>query len=113
MSMLGEIAPECKSTVGLSNISNGTPTHLRPYLNRTHLIMLMRYGLYSAIVDAFDPELVKIARGEMPEIVDLVHRVMDGDKPDLSSLNKREVEYVKTVRVITGESLYSNSWLEI
>ncbi|MBI4180339.1 MAG: dihydropteroate synthase, partial [Chloroflexi bacterium] len=37
MSMLGEIAPGCKSIVGLSNISNGTPAHLRPYLNRTYL----------------------------------------------------------------------------
>ncbi|MFC2025054.1 dihydropteroate synthase [Chloroflexota bacterium] len=113
MSMLGDIAPGCKSTVGLSNISNGAPAHLRPPLNRTYLIMLMRYGLYSAIVDIFDSELVKIARGEMPEIVDLVHRVMDGEKPDLSSLSQKEVEYVKTVRVLTGESLYSHSWLEI
>jgi cobalamin-dependent methionine synthase I len=113
MTMLGEIAPGCRSTVGLSNISNGTPTHLRPPLNRTYLIMLMRYGLYSAIVDAFDSELMKIARGEMPEIVDLVHRVMDGDKPDLSSLSQKEIEYVKTARVLTGDSLYSHSWLEI
>ncbi len=113
MSMLGDIAPGCKSTVGLSNVSNGTPAHLRPQLNRTYLIMLMRYGLHSAIVDAFDTELIKIARGEMPEIVDLVHRVMDGEKPDLSSLSQKEVEYAKTVRVLTGESLYSHSWLEI
>jgi len=113
MSMLGEIAPGCKSTVGLSNISNGTPAHLRPYLNRTYLIMLMRYGLHSAIADVFDPELIKIARGEIPEIVDLVHRVMDGYKPDLSSLSQKEMEHVKTVRVLTGESLYSYSWLEI
>jgi len=113
MSMLGEIAPECKSTVGLSNISNGTPAHLRPQLNRTYLIMLMRYGLYSAIVDVFDTELVKIAKGEMPGIVNLVHRVMDGDQPDLSALSRQEVNYVKTVRVLTGQSLYSHSWLEI
>ena len=113
MSMLGEIAPECKSTVGLSNISNGTPAHLRPQLNRTYLIMLMKYGLHSAIVDVFDTELVKIAKGEMPEIVGLVHRVMDGDEPNLSSLSRQAVNYVKTVRVLTGQSLYSHSWLEI
>ena len=113
MSMLGEIAPGCKSTVGLSNISNGAPTHLRPPLNRAYLIMLMRYGLYSAIADAFDPELVKIARGEMPEIVDLVHRVMDGEKPDMSSLSKQEQDYVKTTRVLIGESLFSHSWLDL
>jgi len=113
MSMLADVAPGCKSTVGLSNISNGTPAHLRPYLNRTYMIMLMRYGLHSAIVDAFDSELVALAKGKMPEIVKLVHRVMDGEKPDLSKLSKKEVEYVKTVRVLTGESLYSHSWLEI
>jgi len=99
--------------VGLSNISNGTPIDLRPWLNRTYMIMLMRHGLYSAIVDAFDVDLVKIARGERPEIVDLVHRVMDGEKPDPSSLTEEEMKYMKTVRVLTGESLYSHSWLEI
>ncbi|UCH42926.1 MAG: dihydropteroate synthase [Dehalococcoidales bacterium] len=113
MSMLGDIAPGCKSTVGLSNISNGAPAHLRGHLNRTYMIMLMRYGLYSAIVDVFDTELVSIAKGQMPEIIDLVYRVMDGERPDLSSLSKKEVEYVKTVRVLTGDSLYSDSWLEI
>lgn len=113
MSMLGEIAPGCKSTVGLSNVSNGTPAHLRPYLNRTYLIMLMKYGLYSAIVDVFDEELMEIAKGEMPEIVDLVYRVMDGERPDPASLSQKELEYFKTVRVLNGDSLYSHSWLEI
>ncbi len=113
MSMLQDIAPGCKSTVGGSNISNGTPEHLRPYLNRTYMIMLMRHGLYSAIVDAFDSDLVKIAKGERPEIISLVHQVMDGEKPDLTSLTQEEIKYVKTVRVLTGESLYSHSWLEI
>jgi len=113
MSMLQDIAPDCKSTAGLSNISNGTPAELRPCLNRTYLIMLMKYGLYSAIVDPFDTELIQIARGEMPEIVNLVHRVMDGEKPDLASLSQKEMEYVKTVKVLTGEALYSHSWLDI
>jgi 5-methyltetrahydrofolate corrinoid/iron sulfur protein methyltransferase len=113
MAMLGDIAPECKSTVGLSNISNGTPTSLRPYLNRTCLIMLMRHGLYSAIVDAFDTELISIARGQRPKFVEVVHRVMDGEDVDLASLSEEEAKYAKTVRVITGDALYSHSWLEI
>lgn len=113
MAMLKDIAPDCKSTVGLSNISNGTPTNLRPYLNRTCMVMLMRHGLYSAIVDAFDTELISIARGQKPEIVEVVHKVMDGEKVDLSSLSEEEAKYAKTVRVITGEALYSHSWLEI
>jgi 5-methyltetrahydrofolate corrinoid/iron sulfur protein methyltransferase len=113
MSMLGDIAPGCKSTVGLSNVSNGTPTELRPWLNRTYMIMLMRYGLYSAIVDAFDTDLMQIARGKRPDIVDLVHKIMDGEKPDFSSLSEELVKYAKTVRVLMGESLYSHSWLEV
>jgi len=113
MSTLEDIVPGCKSAVGLSNVSNGAPTDLRPILNRTYLMMLMKYGLHSAIVDAFDAELLEIARGGKPEIVDLVHRVMDGEKPDLSSLSQEEAGYVKTVRVLTGEILYSHSWLEI
>ncbi|MFC1872626.1 dihydropteroate synthase [Chloroflexota bacterium] len=113
MGMLADIAPGSKSTVGLSNISNGTPEELRPPLNRCYMIMLERNGLYSAIADAFDEELMAIARGKMPEIVDLVHRVMDGEKPDMASLSAKEKEYVKTARVLMGETLYSHSWLEI
>ena len=113
MSMLGEIAPGCKSTVGLSNISNGAPTLLRPWLNRTYMVMLMRHGLYSAIVDAFDKELMDIARGQRQDIVDLINRMMDGERPDLSTLSDEMVKYAKTVRVLLGESLYSASWLDI
>jgi len=113
MSMLKDIAPEAKSIVGLSNISNGTPTHLRPVLNRTYLIMLMKYGLYSAIVDAYDEELLRICRDGFPEIVNLVHRVMDGDEPDPKSLTPKELEYFKSTKVLLGKTLYSHSWLEL
>jgi 5-methyltetrahydrofolate corrinoid/iron sulfur protein methyltransferase len=113
MGMLQDIAPGCKSIVGLSNVSNGTPSELRPYLNRTYLMMLIKYGLYAAIVDAFDTELIDIARGRKPGLVNLVHKMMDGFKPELSSLSSEEVKYAKTVRVINGESLYSHSWLEV
>jgi 5-methyltetrahydrofolate corrinoid/iron sulfur protein methyltransferase len=113
MGMLEEIGPGCKSTVGLSNVSNGAPDALRCWLNRTYMIMLMRYGLYSAIVDAFDADLIKIARGERPDIVELVHKMMDGEAVDIASLPKEMANYAKTVRVLTGESLYSASWLEV
>jgi 5-methyltetrahydrofolate corrinoid/iron sulfur protein methyltransferase len=113
MSFLEDVVPGCKSAVGLSNVSNGAPTHLRPWLNRTYLMMLMKYGLHATIVDAFDTELQKIARGERPELLSLVHGMMDGEKPDYASLSEEEVKYAKTVKVLTGESLYSHSWLEL
>lgn len=113
MMMLGDIAPGCKSTCGLSNISNGAPAHLRGILNRTYMIFLKRYGMFSAIVDAFDSELQAIAKDKMPEIESLVHKVMDGEPIDLAGLTKTAVEYVKTARVLTGQTLYSDSWLEL
>jgi 5-methyltetrahydrofolate corrinoid/iron sulfur protein methyltransferase len=113
MAMVQEIAPGCKSTVGLSNVSNGAPAELRGWLNRTYMIMLGRNGLYSAIVDAFDKDLVAIARGQRQDIVDLVYNVMDGNAVDMASLNREMQNYVKTTRVLLGESLYSASWLEI
>jgi 5-methyltetrahydrofolate corrinoid/iron sulfur protein methyltransferase len=113
LQMLPEIAPGCKTTIGLSNISNGSPAHLRPLLNRTFLMMLHKCGLYSAIVDAFDPELIRIARGKRPELFALVSNMMDGIIPDTSILNEEELQYSKTVKVLLGESLYAHSWLEI
>jgi 5-methyltetrahydrofolate corrinoid/iron sulfur protein methyltransferase len=112
LSMLPEIAPGCKSIVGLSNVSNGTPDELRPVLNRTFMIMLMKYGLYAAIVDAFDPVLIEIARGRRPNLVQLVYKMMAGEKPDIASLTPEEVQHYKTYRVLSGESLYSHAWLE-
>ncbi len=113
MSTLQDIAPGAKSAVGLSNVSNGTPNNLRPYLNRTYLMMLMKYGLHSAIVDSFDAELIAIARGERQERVNMIHRIMDGEIPDIKSLEPEEAKYAKTVNVLTGKTLYSHSWLEI
>ena len=113
MAMLADIAPGCKSTCGLSNVSNGAPAHLRGWLNRTYMIMLGRNGMYSAIVDAFDKDLIAIARGQRQDIVDLVYNVMDGKDVDLGSLDKEMQNYVKTARVLMGQSLYSDSWLDI
>ena len=111
--ILPDLLPGVKSTVGLSNVSNGTPDELRGILNRTYLIMLARNGLYSAIADALDKELISLSKGEMPEIVDLIHKVMDGEDIDLSSLSPRERDYVKTAKVLLGETLYSHAWLEV
>ncbi|MBP8646099.1 MAG: dihydropteroate synthase [Syntrophobacteraceae bacterium] len=113
MKMFPEIAPGCQSTIGLSNVSNGPPEHLRPILNRVMLTIWKRHGMASAIVDTFDRELRLIARGKRPDLEDLVSKVEDGVPVDVGSLSREEAEYVKTARVILGHSLYSDSWLEI
>jgi len=111
--MLQDIAPGCKSTCGLSNISNGPPDHLRPILNQTYMVMLERKGMYSCIADAYDDDLIAIARGERPEVVEIIHKVMDEEAIDMDSLSEELVKYVKTARVVLGHSLYSDSWLEL
>ncbi len=113
MKMFADIAPGCRSTIGLSNVSNGPPDHLRPILNQVMLIILKRHGLYSAIVDCFDTELHAIARGRHPEIEALVHKVEDGEPIDAGALSEKERDYVKTAKVILGQTLYSDSWLEV
>ena len=111
--MLPEIAPEAKSTCGLSNISNGPPDNLRPILNQSYMVMLMKQGMHSVIADPLDDQLIAIAKGNRQDIVDLIYGVMDGNVPDMASLSKEMQDYVKTVNVILGKSLYSDSWLEI
>ena len=49
----------------------------------------------------------------MPEIYDLVVKVMGGQSVDLGGLSEKEKQYVKTVNVLMGKSLYSHSWLEV
>jgi 5-methyltetrahydrofolate corrinoid/iron sulfur protein methyltransferase len=110
--ILADVLPGVKSTVGLSNTSNGVPEELRPHINRTYLVMLGRNGLYSAIADPLDRELMSLARGQMPEIVELIYKTMDGVDVDLSALSQKEVEYVKTTKVLKADTLYSNAWLE-
>ena len=47
------------------------------------------------------------------DIVDLIYNCVDGNAPDISTLSKEMQDYVKTVDVILGKTLYSDSWLEI
>lgn len=112
MSMLQDLAPGAGSAVGLSNVSNGAPNNLRPILNQTYLMMLMKYNIHSAIVDAFDQDLIDIARGKRPDLVKVVHRVMDGEAVDTRKVTAEELKYVKTVKVLLGINLYSHSWLD-
>ncbi len=113
MSMLQEIAPGAGSTVGLSNVSNGVAEHLRKYLDRTYLIMLMKHGITTAIVNSYDSELMAICKGERQNLVDMVHGMMDGNDPDPAGLTGTALEHYKTYKVLSGQNVFSESWLTL
>lgn len=113
LSMLQDIAPGAGSTIGLSNVSNGVADHLRKYLDRTYLIMLMKYGLSTAIVNSYDADLMAIARGERQDLVDLVHGMMDGNEPDPAGLAGAALQHYKTYKALSGQTVFSESWLEL
>jgi 5-methyltetrahydrofolate corrinoid/iron sulfur protein methyltransferase len=50
--------PPMNTVVGLSNISNGAPKHVRPILNRNFLALLIFEGLTSAIIDPLDKDMM-------------------------------------------------------
>jgi 5-methyltetrahydrofolate corrinoid/iron sulfur protein methyltransferase len=111
--MLPDMAPGARSTCGLSNISNGPPDHLRPILNQTYMVMLEKCGMESVIADPLDDQLIAIAKGQRQDIVDMIYGMLDGVEPDVGALSKEMLDYKKTVDVIMGKTLYSDSWLEV
>ncbi len=113
MMMLQDIAPGAGSTVGLSNVSNGVAENLRKYLDRTYLIMLMKYGISTAIVNSYDTELMAICKGERHDVVEMVHGMMDGNDPDPSTLEGSALEHFKTYKALSGQTVFSESWLEL
>lgn len=112
--MLDAGFPGTKSTCGLSNVSNGLPDHLRPVMNQTYITMLRKdNNMKGAILDGFDMKMFDFVRGKYPEIENLIWGLMDGVDPGIDSLDKDLVPYYKTVKVLTNEKLYSDSWLEL
>ncbi|MCX8069288.1 MAG: dihydropteroate synthase [Thermodesulfovibrionales bacterium] len=95
--------PPMKTVVGLSNISNGCPKHVRPILNKYYFLMLMDAGLSAAIADAHE-------MAEAFQERQLVKDVMEGKTiPD----EKKMVEIKKTIDIIMGRNLYAHSYLEM
>ena len=113
MQWLPDLAPGSQSTCGLSNCSNGSPDELRDVLNQVYLCILKKCGITSAILDGFDDVIVNIAHDKTMDLENLVGRVLDGEDVDTTGMNKKEIDYVKTAKLLLGQSLYSHSWLEL
>ena len=95
--------PPMKTIVGLSNISNGCPKHIRPILNKYYFIMLMNAGLTAAIADSHE-------MAEAMQEKKIVDDVLAGRKIDDA---QKMAEITKTLDVIMGRTLYAHSYLEM
>jgi len=111
--MLPEMAPGYSNTCGLSNVSNGSPEKLRPLINQCYLMMLKHVGLTGAILDGLDTEILNIARGGRADLEELIGNIMDGNVPDMKSLDEEKVRFAKTTKMLLGQTLYSDSWLDL
>jgi 5-methyltetrahydrofolate corrinoid/iron sulfur protein methyltransferase len=68
----------------------------------------------AVISDPLDTNLTAVAKGQRPDIVEVVLSGHGRYRTAVFPLLSKELgDYVKTVRVITGESLFSDSYLEI
>jgi 5-methyltetrahydrofolate corrinoid/iron sulfur protein methyltransferase len=108
--MVPVIVPGATNTCGLSNVSNGAPDHLRPILNQVYLLMLYTLGQESAIVDAYDKNMMDLCQGKWVAEAAMVKKLMDGEA--VTATTDREKVILKTFRVLNGDVLYSHSWLE-
>ncbi len=95
--------PPMKTVVGLSNISNGCPKHVRPILNRYYFIMLMNAGLDAAIADPHE-------MAEAMQEKQIVDDVLAGKT--IEDAEKMQV-IKKTLDVIMNKTLYAHSYLEM
>jgi len=111
--MIEAIAPGAKSTCGLSNVSNGSPERLRPILNQCCMAILINCGMYGAIVDGLDHEMIAFCKDQRNDIVEFVGKVYNEEEIDMGALNDEEKKWAKTARVLLNRVLYSDSWLDL
>ena len=116
--------PQVMTIVGLSNVSNGSPPQIKGLINKVFCTMAMGCGLDSAIVDAFDSELlriIKVVENQQPEkksdnILINLHNLMQefGELEDLSynTENPEEIEIYKTAEILFNKNIYAHNYVE-
>lgn len=116
--------PPVLTTIGLSNISNGSPKEMRPLINRIFAVLAMGCGLDSAIVDAFDTELLRVNKvietlapqKDSDNLIINLHNMMQefGELEDISynKDNPEEVQIYRTAQILLNKNIYAHSYLD-
>ena len=117
--------PEVMTTVGLSNISNGSPSEIRPLINKVFATMAFGAGLDSAIVDSFDFELIRILKmleKNSPEnksdelLITISNMIRDFSELEEISYelnDPNQTAIIKTAKILLNKEIYSHSYSQI
>lgn len=117
--------PEVMTTIGLSNISNGSPNEIRPILNRVFAVLAYGAGLDSAIIDSFDEELINAikvlntqdAKSSIDELyinlADMIRNFSEIEEISYDKNDEKQVEIIKTARVLLNKDVYTHSYRQI
>lgn len=117
--------PEVMTTVGLSNISNGSPKEIRPLINKVFAVLAFGAGLDSAIIEAFDTDLINTikvlennsAKNKTDELyMNLADMIRDfGNLEDINydKTDENQVEIIKTARILLNKDVYTHSYRQI
>jgi len=117
--------PEVMTTIGLSNISNGSPKEIRPLINKVFATLAFGAGLDSAIIDALDTDLIqtiKTLENQTPKnkadelyikIADMIRDFSELEGIDYDKNDAGQVEIIKTVRILLNKDIYSHSFRQI
>lgn len=117
--------PEVRTTLGLSNISNGSPKEIRPLINRVFAVLAFGAGLDSAIVDSLDKELIdamKVLEANAPKnpveelyikLSDMVRDFSEIEEVSYDCNDPKQVEIIKTARILLNKEVYTHSFRQI
>lgn len=114
--------PPVKTVIGLSNISNGSPSNLRPLINKVFGVLAFGAGLDAVIADAGDAELIRIFKmieSGVPEktsdslylsLVENMSNFPDFDNIEYDAEDVEQSAVMKTVDIIFNRKIYSHSF---
>lgn len=117
--------PPVKTVIGLSNISNGAPSELRPLINRVFVALACGAGLDAVIMDAADGELYRILKMiemQKPEsevdnlyinISKMFENFDDLEGIEYDKNNQEQLKIFKTCEIILNKKIYSNSFAQV
>ncbi len=117
--------PKVNTIIGLSNISNGAPKHLRVLINQVYAVMAYGAGLDAVIADATDDELLRIFKmldENSPKtdkdnlLINIAKTIetfgnIEDIKFDKNSVEEQNI--IKTAEVLLNKKIYSDSFTQV